>query len=674
MKKVRVACIIGGRCLPSAIRTPRGERRRGTPIEHMMKWGRRRQQDPPRELAVRFAWKSAKILFLLVLLAAPCYIVLPANADTQNFHFSDFTGDYYLTKDAEGISHLRVVESVTAEFPDFNQNKGICRQIPYTNQDGKNTTLSSLSRDNIKLLRNGAPEPIYSIEKVDNFYNVCTGTEEYVLGSQTYTFEYEFEKVVTDFKDYQELYWDTNGNGAVQRFNKVTARVHFDNSTKDYATGKTWCYVGKYGEKGQDRCTTTEIEDGVQFSANSLMSHENLTFDIELKPDSFVVPPPAKNYAYVWITVITGLICLYFIGLFVRKFIRTREKANYYKGLFVKPEYQPHKNYSLAEMTEVYLGKKKDVKVALLLEMLVKHEVELKKNDNKKWSVILKRPVDGEYLDLLRILNGWSKPEIGEEIEIKRHTANSSLISLKKSMEQKILSDLKADKLVEEKYQIGDSSKRGIMNIIVSSIIFALIANMAWFFLLGIMQGLMGLDSAYGAEFVFYDYFYVVSMIMIVGAVIICVALNDNTQKFATLTREGLEASRYMEGLELYIRMAEADRMKFLQSVDGADVSATGIDKLYEKLLPYAAVFGLEESWMNEMKDYCKVEEIEEPDYLLTGIAVHEISRSMRNAASYATTSTVMSSSGGGSSSGFSGGGGGGFSGGGGGGGGFGGR
>lgn len=111
-----------------------------------------------------------------------------------------------------------------------------------------------------------------------------------------------------------------------------------------------------------------------------------------------------------------------------------------------------------------------------------------------------------------------------------------------------------------------------------------------------------------------------------------------------------------------------------LQSVEGADTSAEGIVKLYEKLLPYAAVFGLEESWMKEMKEYCKVEEIEEPDYLMQGIAISEISRGLRNAATIATTSSTMSSSGGGSSSGFSGGGGGGFSGGGGGGGGFGGR
>ena len=48
-------------------------------------------------------------------------------ADTSNFYFDDFTADYYLTKDADGVSRMRVVENLTAVFPNFNQNKGICR-------------------------------------------------------------------------------------------------------------------------------------------------------------------------------------------------------------------------------------------------------------------------------------------------------------------------------------------------------------------------------------------------------------------------------------------------------------------------------------------------------------------------------------------------------------------
>ena len=296
-----------------------------------------------------------------------------AFADTSNFYFSDFTGDYYLYRDDEGMGRLKVVESVTAVFPNFNQNKGICRQIPFTNQNGANITLPNLTSQNIKVTRNGVSEPIYSIEKGKDYYSVCTGTEEYVLGEQIYTFEYEFTKVVTEFDQdghkIQELYWDTNGNGSLQRFDSVTARVHFEDP--EVFAGDSWCYVGKYGKSGKDRCEITAISDGVQFVTKNLMSEENLTFDVELKAGSFVVPEVEKNYVYVWILVGFGVVCVMCIGFALRKYLKTREKKTYYKGIFVKPEYQPNANYGLTEMAEIYLGKKKDMKVAMLLEMIV---------------------------------------------------------------------------------------------------------------------------------------------------------------------------------------------------------------------------------------------------------------------------------------------------------------
>ncbi len=597
-------------------------------------------------------------------------------ASVNDFYFSDFTGDYYLSKDENGISHLKVVESVTAVFPDFNQNKGICRQIAFTNQNGTNVTLPSLTKADLKLTRNGEDEPIYSITKGDGYYEVCTGTEEYVLGEQTYVFEYEFTKVVTEFNqnghEFQELYWDTNGNGATQRFNAVTARVHF--TEPEIFSGESWCYVGKYGVSGQDRCKISTISDGVQFSAQDLTSFENLTFDVELKAGSFVVPEPEKNYTYVWLTAIAGGISLLCIFKSLKKYLKSREKANYYKGIFVKPEYQPSKDYGLTEMSEVYLGKKKDVKVAMLLEMIVNRQIELKKGEKRKWEITVKKDVEGEYQDLLAILNNGTKPEVGDVIVVKRRTASSKLVSLKSAMESKILGTLKKDELVEKKYHIGGNGKRGISNVIAMVIVVVPVVIMFGLFLMGILEEVLGLSTTYGGVMVFYEYFYQTILIMIIVTTVICVSLNDAAERYEGMTKKGLEAARYMDGLKLYIEMAEAERMKMLQSVEGADTSAEGIVKLYEKLLPYAAVFGLEESWMKEMKEYCEVEEVEEPDYLLNGIAISEIARGLRNTASVATASSTMSSSGGGSSSGFSGGGGGGFSGGGGGGGGFSGR
>lgn len=620
---------------------------------------------------------------LMVIGNAFSYDVL---AGVNDFYFSDFTGDYYLSKDSEGISHLKVKESVTAVFPDYNQNKGICRQIPFTNQAGNNITLPTLTRSNLKLTRNGVPEAIYSISKGSDYYEVCTGTEEYVLGEQTYVFEYEFEKVVTEYdgaalsttgntsSTHQELYWDTNGNGATQKFNSVTARLHFaDDVMSDY-TGNAWCYVGKYGENGQERCQISKIADGVEFSAKNLESFENLTFDVELKPGSFKVPGPIEDYIYLFmLTALVGL-CLVAIVMTVSKTAKWRSVSKEYSAIFTKPEYQPNREYSLNEMSEIYLGKKKSPEVAMLLELIVGRKVELLKNEKKKWNIFVKEDTSAEYEDLLSILNNGTRPEVGDTIALMRHTATSSLMKLKKKMETRTLNRLKSDKLVNDNYKMGSSRHRGLSSIIGNFIAVLFYMGIVALFIMGMISDWLDLSSTPGRVMVFEEEFFLLSPLLIIATVLICVIIYSRVAKFKNYTDKGLKASKYMEGLRLYIEMAEADRMKLLQSVKGADVSAKGIVKLYEKLLPYAAVFGLEESWMDEMKEYCEVEEIETPDYLTTGYAISEITRSLHSAAAYASSSTTMGSSGGGSSSGFSGGGGGGFSGGGGGGGGFSGR
>ena len=623
------------------------------------------------------------ILATMIVLSATM-IAAPVYASTDDFHFSDFTADYYLTKDAEGVSHLKVVENLTAEFPNFKQNKGICRQIPYTNQSGWNLTLDGLTRSDIQVYRNGAKEPIWSIDKYNGHYEVCTGTDEYVLGAQIYTLVYEFQRVVTEFSDKQELYWDTNGTGWYQRFDRVTARVHLEDM--DDWTGQSWCYTGAYGESGQDSCTITKIDDGVEFTASNIGSYENLTFDLELKPGSFVIPEPEKSYALVWIMLGTALLAALCMISPIRKYSRSRVKANEYESIFVKPEYQPDPKYSVAEMDEIFIGKKKDSKVALLLNMIVNKKVSIAKvGDNasksNKWKLIINSTegLDSEETTLLSILNGGGMPAVGDEVAIKTRSATLQLVRLARQFDSGVLKKLKEHELVEPGYRMKNSSSYEPMTtgqIVMTILIFG-------FPVLGVMMSFMediGFDGVTmnGRYPVGHTFFLPVMVVLIVGWIVLWLVLRSKTNKYAFHTSAGLRASRYMDGLKLYIAMAESDRLKMLQSVKGADTSPEGIVKLYEKLLPYAAVFGLEESWMNELKEYCKVTEIQEPDFLTNGIIISDLSRSMRTAASAANSSTHYSSSsisgGGGSSSGFSGGGGGGFSGGGGGGGGGGGR
>src|SRR5690606_36902908 len=64
------------------------------------------------------------------------------------------------------------------------------------------------------------------------------------------------------------------------------------------------------------------------------------------------------------------------------------------------------------------------------------------------------------------------------------------------------------------------------------------------------------------------------------------------------LSDKGLALRRYLKGLEMYIKVAEKDRIKMLQSPEGAEKIAikdatnpAELVKLYERVLPYAVLF-----------------------------------------------------------------------------------
>lgn len=626
---------------------------------------------------MRFLKLSISLIFSTLLLNTANVLA----ASTENFYFDDFTADYYLSIDEEGISHLKVVENFTAVFPDYNQNKGMCRKIPFTNQGGVNVTLPELTRANIVVKRNGATEPIYSIEKNADNFGVCTGTEEYVTGRQVYTFEYEFERVVTDFVKYQELYWDTNGNGWFQKFNRVTARVHLVDGVKDMADGEKWCYVGSYGESGKDRCFIQELEDGWQFSAKDLNRYENLTFDIQLKPGSFVVPAPKKNYFLCVIVVIVAILSGLLLILPYKKYKKESEKRKFYKDYFIKPEYQPHSEFNVAEMTAIYIGNdKKDSKIGVLLEMIVKKQITIIRSpeDKKQWIIKVEKLDEiskaGEIL--LKILHAGDELSSGMEIEVKKHKATSTLERIGRSYYTWIAKNIKEKNLATSKYSTyGNNNGGGVGSAIVSAV------SMGFFsFAFAIMFTEEVEDVTTAGILVLKDSFPLIITIIVGLATFIASMLSSNTKQYAVRTMKGLEMSRYMDGLKMYIKMAEADRIKMLQSVEGADTSANGVVHLYEKLLPYAAVFGLEKSWLREMEKYYQVAEAEDSVLRQNNLTMTDVltisnltNRYINQSVSYSSGSGSISG-GGGFSSGFSGGGGGGFSGGGGGGGGGGGR
>jgi uncharacterized membrane protein YgcG len=137
------------------------------------------------------------------------------------------------------------------------------------------------------------------------------------------------------------------------------------------------------------------------------------------------------------------------------------------------------------------------------------------------------------------------------------------------------------------------------------------------------------------------------------------------------LSNKGRELADYLDGLKKYIKVAEEDRIKILQSPEGAEKTPVDTNDavvmlhLYERVLPYAVLFGLEKNWTKLIGEYYE-KQGEDPDWYVGNSAFNAVmfssvmsdfSGSVKTNSYYASSSSLSGGSGGG---GFSGGGGGG--------------
>lgn len=592
----------------------------------------------------------------------------PVSANANNFHFSDYTADYYLEATDDG-SRLKVSEQLTAEFPSYNQNHGIERAIPFTNQGGANLTAPTIDSLNFTATRDGQPENISTTTENDYYIFRLGDPNSYLHGTQKYQLEYEFTNVITNQSrtstsqpqcfqapcpqetttyNFQELYWDTNGTGWSQKFDRVTANFHLEKSLLHNLKNSTWCYVGVQGSNNQSRCTTTQTDDGFTFTATELQPGENLTFVINFDADTFIVPAPRGNYILL---ILTGISAVIFIAAIIVFFLQYRKNIHphrqYYKHLFTPPQYTPHPNHTVADAAAIYLKTTKSAQVPTLLELAVNHKIELIKADKKTWKIKTRdlTNLTAAQNAVIEILANSPITQPGYEFTIQKQKYSSTNAARRVTFHTAPTESLRQQGYLEAK-----TPRNTFLALLTAAQVVLIIIASCSLDTPGVLcPGLLFAIAA-----------------LTFAVAIIAVIYGSLNNKYVARTKKGLDLSNYYQGLKDYIQLAEADRLKFLQSVEGAD-TAEGIVKLYEKVLPYAALFGLEKSWLAELDKYYEENPNLSPDWC-TGAAIGHLSSSDFNSFSSAANSSYSSASssdsgsgsGGGGSSGGGGGGGGG--------------
>lgn len=600
---------------------------------------------------------------------------------SNDFSFKSFTGDYYISKDRNGLARMHVVETLVAEFPNFDQNHGILRVLPVTSQLGKNIIIQDPNNFRAIIKRNGTPEPYTSTYQNHTIALKIGQEDEFVQGEQTYTIEYDFENVASFFEEnnpdkFQEIYWNANGHDWIQPFGSVTANVHISNALLPNLKTKYACYSGSLGSK--DTCNTKVKSDGYSFNATNLSHRQGLTFVIAFDKDTFTIQSPRTSYiAYFVFFGFISLFVVTFLVLAYRYYKKIHPNRSYFKNLSTPPEFLPLRQYTIAEVANLYIKTPKNVKVATTLEMAIERKIEIIKKDNPKrkfsnkttWfiKVLDTTNLSPEQATLLRIIRGKSLlPEKDQVIELKAHnyieddSDYNTLRSLYRKFDgQTIDSLVERQDLEPTSKQTLKSDWRRNPKSIIPIIIFAVsavvyVTHEGW---LGKVIENYTLTSTIKDSHLLY--FSIFALLPLYVAFLIAGLIFG--YKYPNFTRQGLNHANYLAGLETYIKMAEADRLKFLQSVQGADVSAQGIVKLYEKLLPYAVIFGQEKTWLKSLEHYYQLTD-DNTDIMSTWNLFSSTSFHSLNSSLNSSISSAIGSSGSGFSSGggFSGGGGGG--------------
>ena len=567
-----------------------------------------------------------------------------ASADTSDFTFDSFDAQYTLSMEDDGTSHLEVVETIVARFPNFDQNRGILRAIPEVVQStATEPTVHSVVDEN--------GTDVYWEESNDGEYLVLAlGTDDFVYGKTTYVISYSLENVVLPFTDPEpadEFYWDVNGTGFDQPFGTVSATIVVDESAASALDGYTACYYGAF--QSDSTCTLTQTGSTFSTSVSNLGKQENVSFAIGFAPGTFVQGPEydGEGYQYNpgisqglnpapwWGDLISALFALGAIATVVFAAIArgAKRKSVAGRGIIV-PQYAVPKGINVMVASHI-VDREQTAFSAQLVSLAVRKKLRIldypvtASGAEYTLQYLNADELDETELELMQALFGGKL----DEGEVKELAPNDvTLGNAVRAVTAKAGTEV-------QRLGLRDKPTVGL-GCLFPGIAFAL-------FFLSIVAGIM--ISAATMSFSFWT--IGAGFVSFIALVCTIVMLIGNGK--GALTAPGVEWRDYLLGMKMYLELAEKERFRLLQSPENAERIDVGdtkqIIKLYEKLLPFAVLWGVEDEWMRELVVHAGVNET--PDWFMSNNGFNPSSftnavRGASAAATYAAPAASSSSSG----------------------------
>lgn len=551
-------------------------------------------------------------------------------AAVDNFTITNFEVEMELGRDGEGRSTLRTIETITADFPQTDENRGLER-IMVREYDDHPTDLKieSVTDSNGSKLSYHWNGDALRIGEADT----------YVHGLNTYRIVYTQRDVSRHYEDTgkDEFYWDMIGLEWRVPIERATIWLTINPDIQDDIQTDLQCYIGESG--GRDICGTDETAKGIyRIAVEDIGKGRGVTTAIGFKPETFMPYEMSfmERLVQLWLitlifTGVLSFIVLIWLGIKAYKW-RYRDNE---VGTII-PEYLPPKNASVAASAAVSPGHHATL-AAQLIDLAVRRYVQILETKPQRsffrpaeYDIKVIKDINdlrAEEQEILTDMFGHL-PKVEERMALKKLQNNTSAYTRFSDNSKKLT------ELMRKQYGLDtvDETKR------------------RWF------------GSA--AKIILVLSIVTLSPFLLMAWLIVFII----SKTLWVLSDDGLALRRYMKGLEMYIAVAEKDRIKMLQSPEGAEkVGAHDANdpaqlvKLYEKVLPYAVLFGQEKEWTKRIGDYYESTG-SSPSWYAGNTAFNAavFSSAMSNFSTAVSATSASSSSGGSSGGGSAGGGGGG--------------
>lgn len=493
--------------------------------------------------------------FLLAFLLLPSIFALKVNAQTAQEEIILFKTEVVLEENTD----INIKEEIHYIFP--QPKRGIIREIPtdYKVQAGllRPTTLVlndiyyySAENPNIKFDDyERSSNSGYAIFQIGNPDITITG--EYV-----YVIDYTLENAVNYFDDYDELYLNITGDGWTIPIKKVTAQITTPGEITDQL-----CFTGPIGSTNSNCSFESTSEKGISVSTDSqLNAREGLTVVLKMPNGTLEDTRESQRIAFLLSNLgILLPIPVFFLLLTILKKKGKNEKIT------IIPHYEPMKD--LYPLLAGYIYQTKlDTKhiTAEIIQLAIDGYLTIKQEGKREYLLLknenFQNPPNTESATLCEGLFRDGNSVLTKKISSNFYLTVSSIAS---QLYAKVYNDEYFS--TKRKNLKRALSAIGISVMVLGFYSFAplsIIAATGWSTGL-ILSGLLSFIFSFRVDL---------------------------------RSEKGNEVYYEMEGLKMYIDMAEKHRIEFHNN-------PTKFKGVFEELLPYAIIFGLEKKWSEEFKE-----------------------------------------------------------------------